>query len=218
MEIIHTIDGVNINTYGVYVSESKGLFSRPKLKAPESYSWPEYHGKVVDLAHRYYEARKITLNCFLKATSNEDFINKVSTFLAAMDQAGTRRLMVQVDEAKPLVYEVFIPEDIDIKKKWSPSSMVGVFDIVFEEPYPVKRVLKHIRASVATKTVSVTISTPKLVSIYWGDGAVTHDISGTNQTVTHDYASDGTYYPVITGNIDEISALTTNATVVWTKL
>lgn len=218
MEVIYLIDGVNLNTYGVYVSGSDGLLSRPKVKTPLSQSWQDYHGEVVDLSRKYYESRKITLKCFLKATSNEDFINKTNTFLALLDAPGTRRLMVSVDSAKPLVFEVYVLDPVDPDKKWHSGKMVGTFTLNLIEHSPVKKVLKHIRTDVASKTASITITSTKLVDIYWGDGAVTNDVFGTNQTITHDYAANGTYHIIVAGCIDEITSLTSNATVVWIKL
>ena len=96
--------------------------------------------------------------------------------------------------------------------------MVGTFKLKLIEPQPVKRVLKHIRISEATKTCSINISTHKLVNIFWGDGSVDEDISGSNIAISHKYKENGEYFPVITGCIDEIEAFQTNAIIVWNKL
>jgi hypothetical protein len=74
------------------------------------------------------------------------------------------------------------------------------------------------RISEATKTCTITLSTLKLVNIFWGDGSVEYDVSGNNITISHHYATNGDYFPVITGCIDEISSFSTNAIVVWNKL
>ncbi len=218
MEIAYYLDGVDLKSYGVYVSASSGLISRPKIKEPVKQSWKTHHGEVIDLSKRYYESRKIVLECFIKASNKEDFLSKMNTFLQVLDIAGTRRLMVVVDATKPLVYEVYISDQIDPKKQWSDSKMVGTFNIEMIEPSPIKKVIKHIRAAEATKTLSITISTPKVVDIYWGDGTVTYDVLGTSQVVTHDYSTNGTYYAIVAGCIDEITSLTTTGTVLWNKL
>lgn len=218
MEIAYSLDGVNLLTYGVYVSSSTGLINRPKLKDPVRQSWKTQHGEVVDLSRRYYESRKISLECFIKATSKEDFLTKMNTFMQLFDAPGTRRLMVAVDVTKPLVYEVYLSDQIDPKKKWSDSTMVGTFKLELTEPNPVKRVIKHVRTDAASKTLSITVTTTKIVDIYWGDGSVTYDVSGTGVVVTHDYSTNGTYYAIVAGCIDEITSLTTTGTVLWTKL
>lgn len=218
MNVTYKLDGIDLKTYGVYLSASEGLLSKPKPKTSLSVNWETYHGEVVDLSKRYYESRDIQLNCFIKASTQSDFITKCNAFLALFDQAGTRRLSVNVDSTEPLVYEVYLSDSIDVKKTWSSSNMSGAFTLKLREPEPIKRVLKYTRTGDADKTVSITVSSQKLLNFYWGDGAHAFDVSGTGQTITHNFTANGTFYIVITGNIDEITSLTTNATVVWNKL
>lgn len=214
----YRLDGVDFKDYGVYVSDSEGVVNRPKLKAMRSESWDNYHGESVDLQHKFYEPREITLSCFIKANSKNDFIAKLTEFEQLFDRPGTNRLVIDVHPIKPLIYEVYCKDEITVKKKWNDDLMVGTFNLKLIEPEPLKRILKHIRVSDATKTCTITLTTHKLVNIYWGDGLVDYDISGENLTVTHNYAQNGDYFPVVTGCIDEISAFTTNAIVVWNKL
>ena len=216
--VAYLIDGVNINEYGVYVSQIDGIFNRPKLKTPASLSWNDYHGESVDLMHKFYESREITLSCFIKAESKMDFVKQISEFEQQFDKQGTNRLTVDVHPIKPLVYEVYCKDEIDVTKEWSDDLMVGTFKIKLVEPEPVKRVLKHIRTGESSKTCAITLTTTKYVNIYWGDGEVDYDVCGTDKTVTHDYVDNGDYFPIITGCIDEISAFTTNAIVVWEKI
>lgn len=214
----YTIDGVDFKEYGVYVSDSDGILNRPKLKPLASISWDNYHGEDVDLNHKYYEAREITLSCFIKARDKMDFLTKVTAFEQLFDSRGLHRLVIDVHPTKPLIYEVYCKDEIGLSKKWNDGLMVGTFKLKLVEPQPVKRVLKHIRVLDNTKTCSITLSTHKFVNIFWGDGTVDEDVSGQNITVSHDYAESGEYYPVITGCIDEIEAFRTNAIVVWNKL
>lgn len=214
----YLVDGVDFKEYGVFVSDSKGVVSRPKLKAMASVSWDNYHGEAVDLNHKFYEPREITLSCFIKADSKNDFITRVSQFAQLFDKNGTQRLVIDVHPIKPLIYEVYCRDEISVAKKWNDSLMVGTFELKLIEPEPLKRVLKHIRVSESTKTCSITLTTNKLVNIYWGDGKVDYDISGDNITITHNYITNGDFFVVVTGCIDEISKFTTNAIVVWNKL
>jgi len=214
----YLLDGVDFKEYGVFVSASEGIVSRPKSKEFAKTSWDDYHGESVDLQHKYYEPREIVLSCFIKATSKKDFIIKASQFEQLFDKAGTSRLMIDVHPTKPLIYEVYCKDEVEIAKTWNDEVMVGTFKLKLIEPEPVKRVLKHIRESELTKTCTITLTTAKLVNVFWGDGTVTYDASGTDLELTHDYTKNGEYYPVITGCIDEISAFTTNAIVVWNKL
>ena len=143
----YLLDGVDFKTFGVYVSGSDGILNRPKLKAPASLSWDNYHGESVDLMHKFYESREITLSCFVKAESKMDFIKRVAEFEAQFDKKGTNRLVVDVHPIKPLIYEVYSKDAIEISKEWNNELMVGTFKLKLIEPEPVKRVLKHIRIS-----------------------------------------------------------------------
>lgn len=214
----YLLDGVDFKDYGVYVSGSDGILNRPKLKAPASLSWDNYHGESVDLMHKFFESREITLSCFVKAESKMDFIKRVSDFEALFDKQGTNRLVIDVHPIKPLIYEVYCKDAIEIQKTWDDDLMVGTFRLKLIEPEPVKRVLKHIRISEATKTCTITLTTSKLVNIYWGDGQVDYDVYGNKKTITHVYTDNGDFFPVITGCIDEITDFQTNAIVVWEKI
>ena len=217
-DIAYLVDGIDFKTFGVYVSGSDGILTRPKMKAPASLSWDNYHGESVDLYHKFYESREITLSCFVKADSKMDFIKRVSEFEAQFDKRGTNRLVIDVHPIKPLIYEVYCKDAIEIQKEWSDELMVGTFKLKLIEPEPVKRVLKHIRISDSTKTCTITLTSHKLVNIYWGDGQVDYDISGENRTITHDFAQNGDFFPVITGCIEEITDFNTNAIVVWERI
>ncbi len=218
MNINYFIDGIDFKTYGVFVSGSDGLISKPKMKPPVVAKWDEYHGEVPDLQNKYYEAREITLSCFILGNDKYDFLQKANAFLSLFDGSGLHRLMVAVDESEPLVYQVYLADSVDVRKEWSDQKMVGTFNIRLREPEPVKKVLKHQKTGEADKTVTLTVTSDKLLNIFWGDGANTTDVSGTDMEVTHTYTANGIYYVVITGDIDKISALTTSATIVWNKL
>lgn len=218
MDINYYLDNINLKDYGVFVSASTGLIGKPKFKEPVRQSWKTHHGEVVDLSKRYYESRNINLDCFIKAKSKEEFIVKINEFFQLFEASGTRRLMVIVDVNRPLVYEVYLSGQVDAKKIWSDSEMVGTFSLALVEPDPIKKVIKHTREGDITKTLSITITTSKVVDIHWGDGSVTYDVYGTAVAVTHDYAANGTYYAIVAGCIDEITSLTTTGTVLWSKL
>lgn len=214
----YLLDGVDFKQYGVYVSGSDGVMSRPKLKAPASLSWDNYHGESVDLMHKFVEPREITLSCFIKAETKTDFIKRITEFEQLFGKKGTNRLVIDVHPVKPLIYEVYCKDAIEVTKEWSEELMVGTFQLKLIEPEPVKRVLKHIRVGDTTKTCTITMTTTKYVNIYWGDGTADFDISGNAVQITHNYAVNGDYFPVITGCIEEITAFTTNAIVVWEQI
>ncbi|NCU30987.1 hypothetical protein EOM57_04245 [Candidatus Saccharibacteria bacterium] len=211
------IDNIDIKTYGVYVSSSSGLISKPRPKRQSAMSWPGYNGEVVDLSVVVYEPRSIKLECFIKASNKEQFLAMAFTFLGLFDQPGTRRLMVDAGAAKPLVFEVYLDSAFDVEKAFDTAHNTGTFTLNLKEPEPIKRVLRYEVTDMA-KVVNVTLTSAKLLNVYWGDGATTEDVSGTDKAISHTYTTNGLYYILITGSIDQITSLTTNAIVIWEKI
>lgn len=234
-QLAYLLDGVDFKSYGVHVSKSKGLLDGLKMKEPLKVAFDGYHGEAVDLSRPRFEPRDITLECFIKAEGGKmAFIQAAQAFIAQFSskhrlpstgivnaepvQAGLHRLVVDVHPTKALVYEVYMPDGMAIDKEWNDKKMVGTFTLTLREPEPVKRVLKHMRTSEATKRVSITLTSTKLLNIYWGDGTTTQDVCGTDVTVTHDYVDNGDYYISLHGVVEDIEAFATNAIVVWEKL
>lgn len=212
--ILYTLDGRDFRDYGIYVSDSAGIIDLPKMKGVSSVSWDDYHGEEVDLRHKYYEPREITLSCFVKAENKADFIEKISAFVLQFTKRGLCRLVIYAVDGKPLVYDVYCKDGISITKKWSDKLMVGTFKLKVVEPHPIKRVLSFFGSG----RCSITLTSKKMVSIFWGDGTADEDVSGNSVTISHNYSGSGANYPVVAGCIDEIDSMNTNASIVWDKL
>jgi hypothetical protein len=217
-QLNYLINGENIKDMGITVSESNGLFDLPKMKTPFSVDWPDYHGEVVDLTDKRVVAREIELKCWMKADNKMDFVTKVNKLVAIFQQDGTQRLTVDIHPTKPLIYEVYCESGIVFSKRWRSADMIGEFSLKLKEPQPVKRILRHQRLSEATKTITITMSTLRAVTISWGDGKKSDHVYGENITVSHAYSADGVYYVVLGGVIEEITNFSTNGIVVWSKI
>ena len=213
----YTLDGFDIKSLGVFVSSSKGFLDKPKLKEQKQTSWDNYHGVSVDLDHKYFEPRTITLECFIKADDRMEFISRLNKFYELFEKNGTQRLMISIHPIKALVYEVYLDSTIELDKIWHYGQNVGTFTLTLVEPSPVKRVLKHICADNDTNTCTMSMHTEKMINIYWGDGNVEYDLDGDIE-ISHTYNLPGDYYPIITGCINEITEFTTNAIILWNKL
>lgn len=220
-DVEYYIDGENFKDYGVYVSASEGLVGRLAQKESLTVDYDNYHGVTRDRKRKRYKERTITLQCFIEASSRRAFVEWLNRFLTLFDGDGTHRLTVEYDgKAKPLVYEVDIQEEVGVDKKWGSYNeelMVGKFTLKLVEDEPVKRVLRHIsnnNNSVAT----ITVSSYKLLNVYWGDGTHTYNVSGNNTTVEHTYALPGEYDIIVTGVIEDIEKFETNAIIVWPLL
>jgi hypothetical protein len=217
-QLSYLIEGVDFKEYGITVSESNGILDRPKLKSPFKVDWPGYHGEVVDMDSKRVEARQIELNCWMKANGKMDFVTKLNTFLDVFQANGTQRLTIAIHPTKPLIFEVYNESGISISKRWNDKLMVGTFTLKLVEPDPVKRIIRHQRISEATKTLTITMTTAKAVTIHWGDGAKDYDVFGKNITLSHNYSQDGIFYAAIGGVIEDITGFSTSGILVWNKI
>lgn len=214
--IEYYVNGVNFTTDGVYVSRSQGIIGGIKLRQPVRQEWPDHHGEVIDMTAPRYDARDIILECFIKASTKELFLTNMQAFLNRWMTGGMKRLMIIADTARPLIYDTYLLQSPDIDKKWNDLTMVGTFSLKLREPEPVKRIYRFIAVAGAL-SVSVTITSAKAVTIYWGDGSVSNDITTASGAQAHTYAA-GTYYISIAGVIEDVTGVTTGATLIWTKL
>ncbi len=234
-QLTYLLDGVDFKEYGVFVSASKGLLDGLKMKDPYKVEFDGYHGAAIDLSRPRFEEREITLDCFITTTGGKlEFVRKVKAFLdlfsarhkvaegatlnADLCPAGLHRLMVDIHPVKALVYEVYLPDATDVEKTWNDARMTGTFSLKLREPEPVKKVLKHIRTNSGNAKAQFTITTNKLVNVYWGDGTTTQDVYGTAVNVAHTYAENGEFFIVITGVIEDVEAFSTNDIVIWDKV
>ena len=216
-DVEYYIDGVNFKHYGVYVSSAQGIVGQLARKEGLSVDWDEYHGKAVDRSRPRFKERKIVLECFIEASSRTDYVSRVNSFFEVFRASGTQRLKIEYDgTTRPLVYEVYMKEEVDPDKKWGAYNsglMVGTFKLVLEEDEPVKKVVRF----TGSGNCKVSFTSAKLVNIYWGDGSHTYNLSGA-VTQTHSYSTSGVYEIIITGVIEDIENFTTNGIVIWNKL
>lgn len=211
MVVTYTLNNKKFKDYGVHVSRSKGFGDVLKRRAPKSYEWAEYHGASVDLSEVKYEPREIELDCWIKGNSWQDLINQFHLLVRdEFAKPGTQRLLVEVGEHKPLAYEVYMTEDVQLEKRFKSGEMVGVFTLKLIEPNPIKKVLKLVGTS-----LDLSYNSTKETEISYGDG--TRSIVPGNASITEKTLPAGSII-VIAGNIEEITNLTTNATVLWEKL
>lgn len=219
-DVEYYVDGNNFKDFGVYVTSSSGLVGMLERKESLEVDWDNYHGKVVDKKRPRYKERTITLDCMIEASSRSAFVNWVNRFMDNFDKEGDVRLKVEYDgNTKPLVYEVYCPDASDVEKTWGTYNddlMVGTFQLKLVECEPVKKVLRHIGNDNSKATITVTSS--KLLNVYWGDGSHTYNVHGTDAKVEHTYQLAGEYDIIITGVIEDIEKFSTNAIVVWEKL
>lgn len=217
MDVEYYVDGTNFKTFGVYVSASKGLVGSLARKSTTTVDYSDYHGIARDNTKILYKERTIQLSCFVYAKSRQDFVDKVQDFFALFNSKANVRLKVEYNgKTMPLVYQVTFSDESDVDKNWAcdeNGQMVGTFTLKLTEDEPVKKVYRSTSSSVA-----ITINTPKVVSIYWGDGTATYNVFG-DQSISHYYSETGTHEIIVAGVIEDIASIScSNASLLWNLL
>jgi len=213
----YTINGVDFTSLGVEVSASRGLHDALAMKDPLSFDWEDYHGEILDLNNPTYQARDIELDCFISGVGFDGFNEAIHAFTAHFQQAGTQRLALFAG-IRPLVFELYLRDGIQIQKAYRPETNVGTFTLKLREPSPVKRVHKFVSQGAGANIVSLTISSKKMMTISWGDGSANKNVYGESLTLNHTYAQAGDYYIVAAGNVEQVTEYNINADEVWNKL
>ena len=221
-QLIYSINGKPfIDTWGIYVQESDGLLDRPAMKTPVSQDWPGHHGEVVDLDDKRVQARDITLKCWMPCVSKLDFAEKFNDFCKQFEGNGTARLMVDIHPTRPLVYEVYLREALNVSKKWNDRLFVATFTLKVREPDPVKRIVRFLSIEGEEHNIKLNAGTGNVLTIAWGDGTFTHNVYGEHTTdataLKHTYTDDGIYYAIVSGVIEDVTDFETDGIVVWEK-
>lgn len=168
-EVIYSINGHYFKDYGVYVSDSQGIMDALVRKPTKSYNWHEYHGESVDLSEPKFEAREISLSCFIDGENYEQMFLSFQDFIVEQFQkSGTQRLMIEPFGYKPLVYEVYMKEGVKLDKTFKEGKMVGIFEIKLIEPNPIKKVLY-----LTENTLNLSYNSSKETEIFFVNGEKT---------------------------------------------
>lgn len=220
-DVEYYINGINFKDFGVYVSKSNGLVGQLERKEGATAEYDTYHGLARDLDYVRYKERTITLECFIEATSRSKFVEWLDRFYEQFRRKGTQRFRVEYNgSTKPLVYEITMQQGSDPEKTWgryNEGLMVGTFTLTLVEDDPVKMVLRHIATASGSET-SFKVTTPRRLTVAWGDGTFTNKVIGDNVEVSHTYEAKGTYDIIISGVIEDIENIETDDIIVWQKL
>ena len=216
--ITYMLDGIDLSTFGIHMSASDGVLDLPSLKQPQTYDWPDYHGVIVDLEKPRYNTRSLIFDAWVETSEGMiDFAERIRSFYDVIAKPGLHQLLSFNSPDRPFAFMVYMKDGMEVKKKWRDVQMYGTFKMKFEEPEPVKRVVRY-----TGDRASVSFSSTDAFNIYWGDGTVDYDVvrpiqtpAGLDDTVTHEYSSAGTYYICFSGNVDSLGSFSTNGTVIW---
>lgn len=179
-EVRYSVNGKYFRDWNVYVSDSEGLFDALKRKKVNSYQWAEYHGQSVDLSSPKYEAREITLKCFVVGDNWVAMKANFDALISEFQKSGTQRLLIEPFGLKPLPYEVYMEDSSELQKTFREGKMAGVFSLKLIEPNPIKKVFKN-----TSDVFSLAFKSEYDAEIFWGDG--TKSVANGDVNITKDY-------------------------------
>jgi len=101
MTIKYYINGKELfQNFGIKVTASSGVLSRPKRKKTFEHSYDDEHGSLVDLQGNYIESRDITLSCVLANSMLDEFIARTNDFELELSKSGLSELVIEFWEGE----------------------------------------------------------------------------------------------------------------------
>lgn len=221
-ELVWSLNGKYFKDFGIYISSSDGILDELKQKKTDTKDWPEYNGLSLDLTKKpKYESREFELSGWIIGDSWLQMMDNFWEVFSDFRKHGKQRLLLDVFGEKTLVYDVRCEGGIDLTKSFKKGQMVGVFKLKLIEHSPIKKILY-----IDQSNFNLSFSTNKWVEVNI-DGQITPYVGEVNIIKTlNDRTVTSYLFPwrnnpekqhfiSISGNIDEITGLTTNAEILW---
>ena len=210
-EVIYSVNEKRFKDFGVYISESEGLFDALKRKSANTYDWAEYHGTSVDLSNPRFESREISIKGYVTGSDWLDMKSNFDEIIREFQKPGTQRLLIEPLGMKPLPFEVYMQDNVKLDKTFRDGKMFGLFTLKLIEPNPVKKVLFFSGTS-----FNLAYDSLFETEIFYGNGEM--DSVYNDAVISGKVLPPGDKYIIIAGDIDRVTNLVTNATVVWDRL
>lgn len=135
-KIRYLIDGTDISTLGIYVSQGSGYLDGHKRKITYRHDWIDEDGEDVDLTKFVKEARNFSFECFVIGETIEDAIAKINGLLVIIDQPGVRTLeILYYGTTKKITRKCFREEAVKVVKKFRYMKNVWTFTLVLKEVF-----------------------------------------------------------------------------------
>lgn len=139
MDIIYSVNGKYFKQWGINVEKSSG-FGGLKRKDPEKYEFADQNGVSLDLSNPYFEAREIKLECWIKGANWNAMYYNFLQFMAEFKKPETQRLVIEYPYATTRIYQVYCPDEVELKARIKKGVMFATFEITLVEPNPIKKV------------------------------------------------------------------------------
>lgn len=133
-KIKYLIDGTDISTLGIYVSQGSGYVDGHKRKIAYRHNWIDEDGEEIDLSTFRKEARDFKFDCFVVGETIEDAIAKRDALLAIIDMPGVRSLEIQYyGPTKKITLKCYREEAVKVVKKFRYAKNVWTFSLLLKE-------------------------------------------------------------------------------------
>ena len=207
--IDYSLNGKQFRQNKIFISGGfRTLFSELKLRETKGYTWKNMNGIKTDPSEKpVFEPREITLSGWVEGDSWEQMKENFNAVMIDLTKAGTQRLICDAYGKKTIVCDVKLKDGFPLLEgKTKDGKNIGVFTLKLVEENPIKKILYTESANLQLSFLS-----PKMVTV---------NIDGKSQqakgnVVINKALSAGKHYITISGNIDEITNLNTNAAVLW---
>jgi hypothetical protein len=194
--MIYKINGTDISTLGVVVTDYSGLFDALEAKSVKTYDVASQHGVMVRNDGIRYMERIINLELLILAENAAQVISNIETLMLAHSRIRLER----INEFDVKVWDCVYDKEASREYYHENAERVN---IVLVEPAPIKRVYRSTGAfSITSAAVSGSTQQPLMISC--GDYTLLENKrAGTHShTYTDGYDS---HYVIISGVLNEVT-------------
>lgn len=192
----YRINGTDISTLGVTVTDVTGLFDALEAKSVKTYDVASQHGVMVKNDGIRYKERIINLELLILAENAAQVISNIETLMLAHSRIRLER----INEFDVKVWDCVYDKEASREYYHENAERVN---IVLIEPAPIKRVYRSTGAfSITSAAVSGSTQQPLMISC--GDYTLLENKrAGTHShTYTDGYDS---HYVIISGVLNEVT-------------
>ena len=194
--MIYKINGTDISTLGVVVTDYSGLFDALEAKSVKTYDVASQHGVMVRNDGIRYKERIINLELLILAENAAQVISNIETLMLAHSRIRLER----INEFDVKVWDCVYDKEASREYYHEGAERVS---IVLIEPAPIKKVYKSTgNFSLTSAPKSGTTQQPLLISC--GD----YTLLENKRTGTHTHTyTDGydSHYVIVSGVLNEVT-------------
>ena len=147
------INGVDIANLGMFILRGgdNDLIAFPERKEPKSNDWFEQDGLDVDLSEIYFNAKKVTIKCYLNAATTHDFLTNLNAFKALITSSENKSIYLREFNKTFLLRYVSCqqftfkggliktpPKSAEIDVQFSDDTPLSIFDTTILDPVSTK--------------------------------------------------------------------------------